>query len=52
MSLVRPIPEYGSACWDPRTEGHIHALDRVEKKAAQFTNHTKDSEWETFGRVG
>jgi len=23
-------------------------LDRVQKEAAQFTNHTKDSEWETL----
>ena len=26
-SLVRPILEYGSACWDPCTEGQINALD-------------------------
>jgi len=29
-------------------EGQINALDRVTKKAAQFTNHTKDSDWETL----
>jgi hypothetical protein len=50
MSLVRPILEYGSACWDPYTEGQINALDRVQKKAVQFTNHTKDSEWETLAQ--
>ena len=48
MSLVHPILEYGSACWDPCRGGQINALDQVQKKAAQFTNHTKDSEWETL----
>jgi len=41
-SLVRPVLEYGVACWDPWREGQINALDRVQTKAAQFTNHTKD----------
>ena len=31
MSLVRPILDYGAACWDPCTEGQISALDRVKK---------------------
>ena len=48
--MVRPILEYGSACWDPRRETQIIALDRVQKKAAQFTNHTKDSDWETLAQ--
>jgi len=50
MSSVRPVLEYGSACCDPCTEGQINALDRIQKKAAQFTNHTKDSDWETLAR--
>jgi len=49
-SLVHPILEYGSACWDPCTEGQINVLDRVQKKAAQFTNHMKDSDWETLAQ--
>jgi len=32
VSLVRPILEYGAACWDPYREGQIRALDRVQKK--------------------
>jgi len=48
MPLARPILEYGSACWDPCREGQINALDRIQKKATQFTNHTKDSDWETL----
>jgi len=47
--VVLPILEYGSACWDP-CRGQIIVLDRVQKKAAQFTNHTKDSDWETLAQ--
>ena len=50
VSLVSPILEYGSACWDPCIEGQINALDQVQKKAAQFTNHTKDSDWEALAQ--
>jgi hypothetical protein len=49
-SLVRSVFEYGSACFDPRREGQINALDRVQKKAAQFTNYMKDSDWETLAQ--
>jgi len=35
-TLLRPILEYGAACWDPYREGQIFALDRVQKKAAKF----------------
>jgi len=42
MSLVRPIFEYGAACWDPYREGQISALDRVQKKAAKFAHHTNN----------
>ena len=47
-SLLRPIFEYGTACWDSYTEGQINALDRVLKKAVQFTVHTKH--WLSVGR--
>jgi hypothetical protein len=49
-SLVRPVLEYEAACWDPSREGKINASDRVQKKPAQFTNHTKDSDWETLAQ--
>jgi len=48
--VVRPILECVAACWDLCREGQINALYRVQKKAAQFINHTKDSEWETLAR--
>ena len=43
-SLVRPILEYESACWDPCREGQINASDRVKKRAARFADHTRDPE--------
>jgi len=46
-SLVCPNLEYRAACWDP-CRGQINALDPVPQKAAQFTNQTKDSDWETL----
>jgi len=46
MSLVRPILEYGAACWDPYRKGQIIGLDRVQKKAAKFAHHTNSSNWE------
>ena len=48
MSLVRPILEYGAACWDPYREGQIIALDKMQKKAAKFAYHTNSSNWETL----
>ena len=47
-SLVRPILEYGAACWDPYREGQIRALDRVQSKAARFAHNTKNPNWETL----
>jgi hypothetical protein len=47
-SLVHPILEYGSECWDP-CRGQINALDQVQKKGAQFKNHMHDSEWGNLG---
>jgi hypothetical protein len=49
-SLVRPILEYGAACWDPFREVRINALDQVQKIAAKFANLTNDSNWETLAQ--
>jgi len=49
-TLVRPILEYGAACWDPQREGQIYALDRVQKKAATFAYHMSESNWETLSQ--
>jgi len=49
-TLLRPILEYGAACWDSYREGQIHALDRVQKKAAKFAHEMKESNWETVSQ--
>jgi hypothetical protein len=46
-TLVRPILEYGAACWDPYREGQIHALYRVQRKAAKFAYPMNVSNCET-----
>jgi hypothetical protein len=40
-SLVRPILEYGAACWDPYRKGQINMT-------AKFAQHRNDSIWETL----
>ena len=45
---MRPILEYGAACWDPYREGQISALDRVQNKAAKFVHHLGGSDWESL----
>ena len=49
-SLRRPIFKYGASCWDPYREVQIKASDRVQKKAAEFANHTNDLDWETLAQ--
>jgi len=49
-TLVCPILEYGAVCWDPYMEGQIHALDRVQQKAAKFAHHMNESNWETLSK--
>jgi hypothetical protein len=48
-SLVRPILEYGAACWDPYRECQINTLDRVQNKAAKFAHRTGGSRVGIFG---
>jgi hypothetical protein len=45
---VRPVLEYGGACWDPYRQGQIKALDRVQKRAARFARNAKGPDWETL----
>jgi hypothetical protein len=47
---LRPILEYGAACWNPYREGHINALYQVLQEAAKFANHTSDSVWKTLAQ--
>jgi len=45
-SVVRPILEYGAACWDPYMECQITALDRVQNKAVKFARYSGGSDCE------
>jgi hypothetical protein len=49
-SLVRPVLEYASSCWDPYKEGQINALDRVQNKAAKFAHQRTDLKLETLAQ--
>jgi len=49
-SPVRPILEYGAACWDPYRECQISALDRVQNKTAKFANNSGGSDWESLAQ--
>jgi hypothetical protein len=49
-SLVRPILQYGAACWDPYRECQINALDRVQNKAAKSVHHTGGLDWESLAK--
>ena len=49
-SLVRPILEYGAACWDPYRGCQISSLDRVQNKAAKFAHHSGGSDWESLAQ--
>jgi len=46
-SLVRPILEYGAACWHPYRECQISALHHVKNKAAKFAHYSRGSDWES-----
>ena len=49
-ALVRPILEYGAVCWDRYRGGQVRALNRVQKRAANFANNTNESGWETLAQ--
>jgi hypothetical protein len=46
-SLMRPILEYGAACWDPYREC---VTPGVQRKEAKIAHHRKDSKWETLAQ--
>ena len=48
--LMRPICVYGSVCWDTYREGQVSALNRVQKRAAEFANNINESRWETLAQ--
>ena len=57
--LVRPILEYASVVWDPRTHTHKHRLEMVQRRATRFcsgdfkkyssvTEMLNNLDWETL----
>ena len=48
MSLVRPILEYGAACWGSYREGQITALDRVQKESGGICTSYEQFEMGNF----
>jgi hypothetical protein len=42
ISVVRPILEFGPACWYPYRKGQVNALDQVQNMAAKFAHHRFD----------
>jgi len=47
---VRPIVEYAAVCWGPYREGQVSALNRVQKRAAQFANNINEWGWEILAQ--
>ena len=41
-ALVRPILEYRAVCWDAYREGQLSALNRAQKRAAEFANNLNE----------
>jgi len=37
-------------CWDPYREGHVSALNRVQRRAAKFANNINVSGWQTLAQ--
>ena len=36
FSMVRPILEYSSTIWSPYTNGYIHKIEMVQRRAARY----------------
>ncbi|KAJ4448791.1 hypothetical protein ANN_00182 [Periplaneta americana] len=59
LTLVRPLMEYGTTCWDPYRIYQINSLERIEYWAAKFVkdkredgNDTiKELKWETLENI-
>jgi len=48
--LLRPILEYGAACFDPYRKCQISASGCVQNKAAKFAHHSGGSDWESLAQ--
>ncbi len=49
LSLVLPIMEYGTICWDPHKNMHCKHLERIQHRAAKFTfRDKKTAGWDSL----
>ncbi len=50
ISLVRPLMEYGTVCWDPYRISQKEYLNRVQRRACKFIfrSNRKKVEWESL----
>jgi len=49
-ALVRPILDYGAVCCDPYREDQVSALNRVQKRVAEFAYNINESIWNTLAQ--
>ncbi|KAJ4435402.1 hypothetical protein ANN_18017 [Periplaneta americana] len=47
-SLVRPVMEYGAACWDPYRLEHIKTLEKIQKRALKCCRKNSPLKWDTL----
>ncbi|KAJ4435238.1 hypothetical protein ANN_23816 [Periplaneta americana] len=47
-SLVRPVMEYGAACWDPYRLKHIETLEKIQKRALKCCRNNSPLKWDTL----
>ncbi|KAJ4445638.1 hypothetical protein ANN_12321 [Periplaneta americana] len=47
-SLVRPVMEYGAACWDPYRLEHIKTMGKIKKRALKYCRKNSPLKWETL----
>ncbi|KAJ4451762.1 hypothetical protein ANN_03234 [Periplaneta americana] len=47
-SLVRPVMEYGVACWDPYRLEHNKALEKIQKRALKCCQKNSPLKWDTL----
>ncbi|KAJ4426821.1 hypothetical protein ANN_26620 [Periplaneta americana] len=47
-SLVRPVMEYGAACWDPYRLEHIKTLEKIKKRALKCCRKNSPFKWDTL----
>ncbi|KAJ4448312.1 hypothetical protein ANN_10327 [Periplaneta americana] len=47
-SLVRPVMEYGAACWDPYRLEHIKTLENIKKRALKCCRKNSPLKWDTL----